>query len=216
MWIYNIGYILFEMMEMTFRGVEYCSDYTNYFDLFIMLNWVILGVMRFVLYSDHIGKQKDLNSTATLLYMVVFGIQICVLYCRIATIFIRTKNLGPFIRMIGEMLDDVLNFAFVSLIFFLGFTVALRYILADDATQECGSDSDINTAYTTALFVFITLMGQLEWSALESNDCFTPTREHVAQVFVVVFSILGTMLLVNLLIAMMATTYNEKLDAKSK
>ena len=33
MWICNGGYALFEIMEMTFRGIEYFSDSTNYFDM---------------------------------------------------------------------------------------------------------------------------------------------------------------------------------------
>ena len=33
MWICNAGYALFEVMEMSFRGIEYFSDSTNYFDM---------------------------------------------------------------------------------------------------------------------------------------------------------------------------------------
>lgn len=33
MWIFNGGYALYELMEMTFRGIDYFSDSTNYFDM---------------------------------------------------------------------------------------------------------------------------------------------------------------------------------------
>ena len=49
-------------------------------------------------------------------------------------------------------------------------------------------------------------MGQQEWSALDSNGlCFSEQRGAIATGFIIVFSILGTVLLLNLLIAMMAT-----------
>merc|ERR1712154_617817 len=113
--------------------------------------------------------------------------------------------------------DDIMNFAFVALIFFLGFTVALRYILATDINEECEYETDLSNYYQVSLYVFITLQGQQEWSALDSNgNCFSETRAIIATAFIIVFSILGTVLLLNLLIAMMATTYEDKLDAKSK
>merc|ERR1712154_587119 len=113
--------------------------------------------------------------------------------------------------------DDIMNFAFVALIFFLGFTVALRYILATDINEECEYETDLSSYYQVSLYVFITLMGQQEWSALDSNgNCFSEERAIVSTVLIIIFSILGTVLLLNLLVAMMATTYDEKMDAKSK
>merc|ERR1719242_857157 len=178
MWIFNAGYALYELMEMTFRGIEYFSDSTNYFDMAIMLNWAILGFMRLVVHTDQHGEcshDSDAecrgdarNSNSTTVYMTLFAVQIIILYCRIATIFSRSKELGPFIRMIGGMIDDIANFIFVTLIFFLGFVQALRYVVAQDVGSDvCGDDADLeadlDTWYAVVLYVFVTLMGQQEW-----------------------------------------------------
>eukprot|EP01084_Bolivina_argentea_P307706 531894_1 len=218
MWIANAGYALFEFMEMTCRGIEYFSDSTNYFDIGIMTNWTILFFIRMTKNENiYIDQQEARNSRITAFYMTIFAIQIIILYCRIATIFVRNKTLGPFIRMIGGMMSDIANFAFVCLIFFLGFTVALRYVLATDINEECEYETDLSNYYQVSLYVFITLMGQQEWSAIDANDkCFSEERAIIATGFIIIFSILGTVLLLNLLIAMMSTTYEEKLDAKSK
>lgn len=177
-----------------------------------MLNWGILAFMRLVIHSNSqsgiASEQEARNTNTTAFYMTIFGLQIVILYCRIATIFVRSKTVGPFIRMIGGMMDDIFNFAFVSLIFFLGFTFALRYVLATDVSAtECDYETDLSNYYQVSLYVFITLMGQQEWSALDSNGCgFSEERARIATAFIIVFSVLGTVLLLNLLIAMMATT----------
>ena len=225
MWLANGGYALFEIMEMTFRGIEYFSDSTNYFDMGIMLNWTILFFTRLYVTTsdleDDLTAREARNTEWTVFYMTIFAIQIIILYCRIATIFTRSKTLGPFIRMIGGMMDDIINFGFITMIFFLGFTFALRYILATDIVPEdidenCGSEADLSNYYQVTLYVFITLMGQQEWSAFDETDCFSAEREAVATCLLIAFCVLGTVLLFNLLIAMMATTYEDKLDAKSK
>ena len=104
--------------------------------------------MRLGIHSNSqqsMSEQDARNTDATAFYMTIFGIQIIVLYCRIATIFVRGKTVGPFIRMIGGMMDDIFNFAFVSLIFFLGFTFALRYVLATDVnSDECEYNTDLS------------------------------------------------------------------------
>ena len=224
MWICNGGYGLFEVMEMTFRGIEYFSDSTNYFDMCIMLIWSILGVIRLGTDThdtdESLSERDARNTNSTAIYMTLFGVQIIILYCRIAIIFVRSKQLGPFIRMIGGMVDDIINFTFVEMIFFLGFTFALRYIVAtdiggDDADCEEG-EVGLSNYYEVAVYVFITLMGQQEWSAVDPNGCISPTRSVIAMVFIMVFSVLGCVLLLNLLIAMMATTYETKLEVKSK
>ena len=90
-----------------------------------MLNLAILAFMRLGIYSNlqqNISQQDARNTDVTAFYMTIFVIQIIILYCRIATIFVRSKTVVPFIRIIGGMMDNIFNFAFVSLIFFLGFT----------------------------------------------------------------------------------------------
>merc|ERR1712154_156726 len=88
---------------------------------------------------------------------------------------------------------------------------------ATDINEECEYETDLSSYYQVSLYVFITLMGQQEWSALDSNgECFSEERSIIATALIIIFWVLGTVLLLNLLIAMMATTYDEKLDSKSK
>lgn len=219
-----------------------------FFTLFlsaIMVNWAILAAMRLIVHTnqdlehfdetcdpsafttasalDDCRKAAARNSNETVVYMTLFSLQIIILYCRIALIWVRSKELGPFIRMIGGMLDDILNFTFVALIFFLGFVQAVRYVVAEDIGEDvCSEDADLevdlNSWYAVMIYVFVTLMGQQEWSAVKPGDAcnISTERQFIAELLVIIFSILGTLLLLNLLIALMATTYDDKLEVKSK
>ena len=53
-----------------------------------------------------ISERESRNSHSTANYMTLFGVQIIMLYSCIATIFVRSKTLRAFIRMIGGMFDE--------------------------------------------------------------------------------------------------------------
>ncbi len=88
---------------------DYWSGTSNLFDTFISINWILLAFLRFfaplilpenLIYSAS-GKD-DLNARnkmTNIIYMFLFGIQMCLLYLRFATILSRSRTLGPFVRM---------------------------------------------------------------------------------------------------------------------
>ena len=214
MWISNAGYVSFEIMEIGFNGASYFLQVSNYFDMLIIVNWVAIGFLRFV--SQHVFRPERIKSGNELetrnkfiveVYMALFGLQVIVLYSRIALLFTRSRTLGPFIRMIGGMIDDVIKFAFVAAIFCFGFWLAIYFVAYEDINTDCGADTnEYDTLTGIGFYVFQTLLSQQEWVHIEGNDCLSGERSRIIQMFVSVFSVLGTILLLNLLIAMMAST----------
>lgn len=196
--------------------MEYLTDYTNFFDVLIIANWSILGSMRFLavdIFPSYLYKGKDdietRNTMLVLIYMFLYCAQICILWARIATIFRRSRFVGPFIGIIASMMSDIMNWMFVLSIFYMGFVFGLHFIVGPDikSNEDCweeGQDSyDLYSSWLIAEYVFILLLGQSEWGAIEPNKCIVMERSIIIKFYVWIFAMLGTILLLNLLIAMM-------------
>jgi hypothetical protein len=167
--------------------------------------------------------QESRNKLANEVYMTVFGLQCIVLYFRFLFVFNRSRYLGPFIQMIISMLRDVMKFGFVLLSALCGFSLCVYFLVSTDTLFPCyevgvppGSTTDLTALQSSALYVFQTLLGQQDWKDLNSNDCMSPTRSRVLLFLTVVFSMIGNILLLNLLIALMASTYENKRESTSK
>eukprot|EP01083_Nonionella_stella_P207975 755059_1 len=231
MWIFNIGFIAGELTQMLFDGVGYLTDIGNYFDVLIMCNWIILALMRFGCKTIFRGSQQchasnlhftvsdglSRNKNAVLIYMSVFCLQICILWSRVCLIFATSRNVGPFISMIPGMVKDILKWTFVLGIFYIGYSFGVHFIIAGDISSLCGvEDGSLENFSIVAEYNFILLMGQSEWSILESNDCLDSNRSLLLKLYMYGFSVLGTVLLLNLLIAMMASTYEQIREGTAK
>eukprot|EP01084_Bolivina_argentea_P004429 8417_1 len=228
MWIFNVGFILGELTQMMFEGTAYLTDVGNAFDILIMINWFLLALVRFgckTVFSDATecsGASRD--ASAVLMYMAIFCFQICVLWSRCAMIFKTARSVGPFISMIPGMVKDILNWTFVLSIFYIGFCFGTHFIIAgdvngdssDDGDGGCDAEGDLNSLPLVFEYNFILLMGQSEWGLLNENSCMSSGRSLLLKIYMWTFSVIGTVLLLNLLIAMMASTYEQIREGTAK
>eukprot|EP01083_Nonionella_stella_P061283 159736_1 len=227
MWIFNVGFVVGELTQMSFEGVAYLTDVGNYFDMLIILNWCILFVMRYgckyarfmqqqsqQCYASNRHKEIDdalsRNNGGVLIYMSIFCLQICILWSRLCLVFSMSRTIGPFISMLPGMARDILQWSFVLSIFYIGYSFGIYFIIAGDISAElCASEGDMSDFSMATEYNFILLMGQSEWSLLEASACIDGTRSLLIKLYTFGFSVLGTVLLLNLLIAMMASTYEQ-------
>eukprot|EP01083_Nonionella_stella_P080159 220125_1 len=222
MWIFNAGFISNEISQLILEGMyQYFSDVGNAFDVLIIINWIILFLMRFWcrhLYDNYATQcTGNHDKNATLVYMFVFCLQIIILWSRASMIFRRSRQIGPFLSMIPGMIKDILNWAFVLSIFFVGFCFGVDFIVAGDIDPLlCNVGGSMGDFSLVTEYIFILLMGQSDWSYLEPNGCISNRRSIMLKVFLWFFSILGTILLLNLLIAMMASTYERIREGTAK
>ena len=179
---------------------------SNAWDVFIIINWAIIGVVRFGCILSPASGCSDNNGGAVTLHMFVFCIQIVILWSRIALIFKTNRVFGPFLLMIPAMIKDIINWVFVLSIFFVGFAFGAHFLIAGDISYQC-ADAQLDTFSLVFEYVFVLLMGDSEWSDLEPNACLGQTRSILLKIFMWCFSLLGTIILLNLLIAMMGYTY---------
>eukprot|EP01084_Bolivina_argentea_P057973 105879_1 len=248
-WIFNGGFVLYEISELTIRRLAYFEYYNNLVGCIISINWIILACLRFVTYYhlledyycnvnkvdcdieilDKIcespynknNKFNDAcfrNAPLTKIYMIFWSIQLILLWCRIAALLQRNKHAGSLLRMIMNMMVEISSFALLLFLFVFGFVLAVYYIAGGDvdATEDFGG---LNRLSSVILYHIQALLAAQEWGNIVStpDSGFDSDRSIMVETCMVILSIFGTLLLMNLFIALLTITYeSEKQNAKLK
>ncbi|KAG6610041.1 Ca2-permeable cation channel OSM-9 and related channels (OTRPC family) [Phytophthora cinnamomi] len=137
------------------------------------------------LYSFNIRRRYNFRITL----MAIVGPQIFVKWIQFAR---GTRTLGPFVRMIAKMFSDILVFMMVFCVFLGGFAFAF-FIL-----QLEGCKSYFAALTTT----FNISLGSWDWDSIYEGGL-------LAILLFLCFVTVGTIMLLNLLIAMMGNTYDK-------
>eukprot|EP01083_Nonionella_stella_P164217 542904_1 len=153
------------------------------------------------------------NELITEVYMALWAVQ-CVLFWLTLLFYLeRTRTVGPMLRMISLMVRDMFNFLFLMIVLWFSISFAIYYIIGDDlqADDEVLAHKQLNSDISSTLFYGVLIMfGQQEWDALPHNhDAVSPFRSDLLAGVVAFGAFAGTVLLLNLLIAMLSNTYNE-------
>ncbi|ETO14202.1 hypothetical protein RFI_23171, partial [Reticulomyxa filosa] len=220
LWISSAGYVANEVLEFVDAPDEYFASFSNYWDVLIAFDWIALGYLRFgsspnLVYNTNgqLDENQTRNEKATEIYMFFWSVQSVLLWSRVVKIFQISRGTGPLIRMIINMLSDVTNFGLISILFLIGITFAMYYIIGTDLEQV--TDSRLGTLSSVGLYIFQTILGQQSWSKVDSvklangKYLFDVTRSNLALSLIFFFSVFGTILLINLLIAMMTNTFES-------
>ena len=124
------------------------------------------------------------------------------LWAYVLWLLLGFKQTGPFIIMIWKMLmNDMIQFLVIFVTFQLGFTQAF-YLILDTSSKSAAQSGYLFLRHLKATFEV--LLGETNLEI--PTDMTYPL---VAYLLMVVYVILVTILLLNLLIAMMSTTYSE-------
>ncbi|KAG3255437.1 hypothetical protein PI124_g40 [Phytophthora idaei] len=144
-----------------------------------------LVVYQESLYSFTIRRRYNFRITL----MSIVGPQIFVKWIQFAR---GTRALGPFVRMIAKMFSDILVFVMVFCVFLGGFSFAF-FIL-----QLEGCKSYFSAVTTT----FSISLGSWDWDSIYEGGL-------LAILLFIAFVVIGTIMLLNLLVAMMGNTYDK-------
>ena len=166
------------------------------------------------------------NSTLVLIYMAIWSIQSVILWVRVIGLFQRTEALGPFLRVLVQIFKDILSFFFLAVVVFIGFIFALYFIIAgdlDNTYSEAADDDDQLSTYLAsvkgcAFYLIQTFLGQQDWEVITANESyhFGSNRSRLTEGLVLIFVVFGTLLLLNLLIAVMSNTFNTQQSRAQK
>eukprot|EP01084_Bolivina_argentea_P067703 123248_1 len=206
-WIFNTGYVLNEIQQLISVGFKkYLSDSDNYFDIIISSVFIsALCIRIYALSKDgpscgpiesECWKDGRLNTT----FVILWGVATITLWLRLINFCVLSHKLGPMVQMIYKMLDDIVTFLEIMLILFLGFSFALMFIMG-------GVHENFDTPLNSALTLFTAILSEFDFGAFTDEEGSNTTLVYFGYAVMMFYLIIGSLILLNLLIAMMATTY---------
>ena len=152
-------------------------------------------------------------------YMALWSMQ-CVLFWMTLVFYLqRSRSTGPILKMIGLMTKDMFNFLFLVVIFWSAISLAIYYIVSVDLEDyeydealASANDYKSNLGDLSSCFFFgmLTILGRQSWDEVSlTSPAIGVPRAFFLDGITAAAAVIGTVLLLNLLIAMLSTTYNE-------
>lgn len=123
-----------------------------------------------------------------------------------------TESLGPYVVMIGKMLTgDVLQFWVIMSTVLVFFATVFYYLFLDGSL---GDEEATNEGFSLPSRAFISLFG-MTFGNFNYVEFYNSRINWLATILFIMFMVLSPILLLNMLIAMMAKTYEDVIE-KSK
>ena len=142
--------------------------------------------------------EKDADTLAYL-----YSIASTLLWIKILLLLRVTRLLGPLIKMIQRMINDIM-------IFMILFSIQL-IIFATVATLLFTSLSTYSSFNDSMLTLFQATLGSFDYTTIAQNS----RGETLGDVFLTIFLIMNMILFLNLLIAILSTTYSNLWELKN-
>eukprot|EP01084_Bolivina_argentea_P015925 29840_1 len=215
-WIFNIGYVLYEVFSIIDEGLHvYLSQASNYFDFVISSLFIASFALRIYVWikkqflgglNCELNVNNASNNCADLrsntIFVILWGINTIALWIRLTFFCVLSTNLGPMIRMVQRMMTDIIVFLEIIGIILIGFIVCLVFVVGD-----------VLSAFASFPVAFLTLFrasqGDFDWDQLEDLEGVNPAFLLFAYLIISVYMIIAAIVLLNLLIAMMAKTFDS-------
>ena len=210
LWTLNWSMIMFELQEFYEKGTE--ESWSAYFNLrsqtpvnamdtVISFLWIFLFSvrMRFIALKTPFvpGAATDWQKT----YIFIFAFQIIMLTVRVLLLFSNSSYLGTMVRAIKLV---IMMCGFLFGIWFI--SAANQCDNADADDDDCG-DFEVEDLRGGLIYVFGVFIG--------TGDLGGVADESLGIAFMIIATLFGTLILTNLLIALMTTQYeNVQEEAK--
>jgi len=140
-------------------------------------------------------QDSAFNFTFSLLWIFA----VLFLWFRVFQIMTMSKNIGPFINMIINMLRNFSYFFVILLVFWIGVVMSLTFI-AGDTVQYDG-------VWLSAITTWRALLG--EWPAVDLQGTVSEARFNLVNILNVYWMLFAAIILLNLLIALMTKSFDD-------
>ncbi|XP_021345291.1 uncharacterized protein LOC110445166 isoform X4 [Mizuhopecten yessoensis] len=199
-----------ELKDLDKTSPKYFKDYWNVFD------WVCYGFLFVVIITHFVDIMQHSEDLARF-HISVMAITIILLWVRLAKSARPFSLIGPFIVILGHMLNDLLRFAFLYLEFFLPYVCAFwmifggtrvayadRYIPNANATITVPGFEDFNAVLFTMFR--LTLVDEYQYDDLKLIDPI------MTDILVGTWLGLSAIICLNLFIALLSDTFQRVYD----
>eukprot|EP01083_Nonionella_stella_P230215 814042_1 len=211
-WVMNMGYVFNEAQALISDGVkEYYEDRTNYMDTCISLLFCTSLAIRITGFAQGASMHcvpEPLcyqDSTIYTMFMILWSLATMLLWMRLFTFMILSHSLGPMVLMILRMMKDIATFFKIMLVLFLGFSMCLMYVLKD-------VHSDFESPFTSTLTLLRALLGDFDFGAFANAEDVNDSLLYYGIAVMLIYLVIGSLVFLNLLIAMMAKTFDSIQD----
>ena len=177
---------------------KYLEDEWNKIDIFILLLYTIIIVLRTAIYITSSEENENIDLIIYSEHLLV--INIILSYIRILNICLIHHILGPILLMIGKMIGDMMRFITILSIFFTGFTLGMTKVY-----HRVGEEHPFGTVKNTIASLLSALFGDFSLDNLAVAD--NPEIESFGITIFFIYMIVLIIILVNLFIAILSNTY---------
>eukprot|EP01084_Bolivina_argentea_P260364 439667_1 len=207
-WIFNWSFVASESVQFIKSRSEYMSEKLNGIDIICCLIYILIFILRIRVNNGYnvCNINECVNNVFNVVYInlwVVLLFTSCLRIVYLASIF---ESMALLLSNIYNMMMDMANIFVFILIFCVGFATALYMSVAG----EIDNYSDPFTSFRTTIYGFI---DGLDWS--EFNDIDGDFRSFLLQLWIFIFILFAVLILLNLIIAIMSSTY-EEVNSKAK
>eukprot|EP01084_Bolivina_argentea_P148121 259029_1 len=214
-WIGNMGYVIFEIQCCAYEGFSaYFNQTENYFDSFISILFLMCFIIRYYgkeHYNPCAARDDCSQDVLNTVFAILWSAATIALWLRLVVFCVFSRNLGPMVQMIYRMIDDIYTFFAIMIIIFFGFTFALSFLMGD-------IHSDFENPFRAGLTLFMAALGEFDFDAFDDKrDQLEELGEYhaatgiliwAARLFSIAYLIVASLVLLNILIAMMAKTFD--------
>lgn len=121
-------------------------------------------------------------------------------------LFSLHEEVGPLLISVKKMMADIQNFSLLMAVFLGGFFFAFSFVVVGGTAVGEEPVEGFQSTSNMLLTLYDAILGGVEFDAFESLD---PTRKVLAEILSVAFLLIASITLLNLLIAMMGSTYDD-------
>lgn len=204
-WPEERKYLEMERDDVANSGISYFNDSWNYFD-WVTYAW-ILGIIVTRIFSVVLNSE-----TAQSLHPRVFAIALIFIWLRLMKVFRGFVTLGPFIVMIGHIIDDTLKFGFLYFDIYLPYVCAFWIVFGGSKNaaimESQGQDSKGWENFNDLMYSVwqLTVVGNYPWDSLLVVDRL------MAQILCGTYLAVSAIVMLNLFIALMSDTFQRVYD----
>ena len=182
---FNFMFLLREVVQCAHDPLMYVGDFWNWTDIIVTLSNLFGNTLRIV-------KGKETNGTRILLSLAAIF-----MWANLLQYMRAFKSTGPLVAMIFKILKDMRNLMLIFMFIIIGFTLAFWVC---DSSSKTASFTQFGYRLTTS-FSYAT--GNYDFSSIHGHMKDFMIGISTAYVFIC------TLLLLNLLIALMGNSYSE-------
>lgn len=211
---FGFGYFVNEVQQLFGSGlIDYLSEGWNKFDMAICVNVLIIAACRGPIWKD---EWFDILNYIYITAMVSTSV---LMWVRALFVFSFVPALGPLLITLRKMIIDIINFSILSIVFLFGFYFAFNFIIFGDENFQEGTcePDEIEGFVSTSQIMLRIFQGGLSGEPTVNFSCLEPDRRLFAEIMASLHVLISGVVLVNLLIAMMGSTYQavkENSDAE--